>query len=144
MQLKDVMTRNVEVIQPRASIADAARRMDELNVGPLPVCDGERLVGMVTDRDITVRATSAGKDPRTTPVSEAMSQDVLYCYEDQDVRDAAKLMADQQIRRVPVVTRDDKRLVGIVSLGDIASETRDDRMSGDTLERVSEPSQPDR
>jgi len=137
------MTRDVEVIRPEAPIAEAARKMDELNIGPLPVCDGDRLIGIVTDRDITVRATSAGRDPQTTPVREARSQDVLYCYEDQDVRDAARLMSEQQIRRLPVISRD-KRLVGIVSLGDIAAETRDDRMSGETLERVSEPAQPDR
>jgi CBS domain-containing protein len=143
MQLKQVMTRNVEVIHPDAPLAEAAKKMDELNVGPLPVCDGERLVGMLTDRDITVRATSAGRDPKTTPVREAMSQDVVYLFEDQDVRDAAQLMSEKQIRRVPVLSRD-KRLVGIVSLGDIAADSRDDRMSGETLERVSEPSRPDR
>jgi CBS domain-containing protein len=143
MQLKDVMTREVEVIRPDTPIAEAARKMDELNVGPLPVCDGERLVGMVTDRDITVRATSAGLDPRTTPVREAMTQEVVYCYEDQDVREAAEMMSDKQIRRLPVISRD-KRLVGIVSLGDIAAETRDDRMTGDVLEKVSEPAKPDR
>ena len=143
MQLKEVMTRDVEVIRPDAPIVEAARKMDELNIGPLPVCDGERLVGMVTDRDITVRATSAGRDPKTTPVSEAMSTDLVYCYEDQDVRDAAQMMSEKQIRRVPVMSRDN-RLVGIVSLGDIAAEGRDDRMTGETLERVSEPAQPDR
>jgi CBS domain-containing protein len=144
MKLKDVMTHNVEVIRPDAPIAEAAKRMDELNVGPLPVCDGERLVGMLTDRDITVRATSAGRDPKTTTVREAMTQDVVYCYEDQDVREAAKIMSDKQIRRMPVISRDDKRLVGIVSLGDIATDARDDKMTGETLEKVSEPAKPDR
>ena len=103
MQLKDVMTRQVEVISPDASLEEAARKMDQLNVGPLPVCENERLVGLVTDRDITVRATAAGKDPRTTPVREAMSQDVLYCFEDQDVREAAQIMENQQVRRLPVL-----------------------------------------
>jgi CBS domain-containing protein len=144
MKLKDVMTRNVEVIRPDAPIAEAAKRMDELNVGPLPVCDGERLVGMLTDRDITVRATSAGRDPKTTTVREAMTQDVVYCYEDQDVREAAKIMSDKQIRRMPVISRDNRRLVGIVSLGDIAIDARDDKMTGETLEKVSEPAKPDR
>jgi CBS domain-containing protein len=137
------MTRNVEVIRPEAPIAEAARRMDELNVGPLPVCDGDKLIGMVTDRDITVRATSAGRDPNTTSVREAMTSDVVYAYEDQDVRDAARMMSEQQIRRLPVIDRDN-RLVGIVSLGDIASETGDDRLSGEVLEQVSEPAEPDR
>jgi CBS domain-containing protein len=143
MQLREVMTRNVETVRPDASLEEAARKMDDLNVGPLPVCDGDRLVGLVTDRDITVRATAAGKDPRSTPIREAMSQDLVYCYEDQDVQDAAQLMQDKQIRRVPVLNRQ-QRMVGIVSLGDIAAEGRDDRMSGETLGRVSEPSNPDR
>jgi CBS domain-containing protein len=143
MQLKDVMTRQVEVISPDASLEEAARKMDQLNVGPLPVCEDERLVGLVTDRDITVRATAAGKDPRTTPVREAMSQDVLYCFEDQDVREAAQIMERQQVRRLPVLDHS-KRLVGIVSLGDLATDTRDDRLTGEVLERVSEPAQPDR
>jgi CBS domain-containing protein len=137
------MTRNVETVRPDASLEEAARKMDDLNVGPLPVCDGDRLVGLVTDRDITVRATAAGKDPRSTPIREAMSQDLVYCYEDQDVQDAARLMQDKQIRRVPVLNRQE-RMVGIVSLGDIAAEGRDDRLSGEVLERVSEPSTPDR
>jgi CBS domain-containing protein len=143
MQIKDVMTRQVDVISPDASLEEAARKMDQLNVGPLPVCENERLVGLVTDRDITVRATAAGKDPRTTPVREAMSQDVLYCFEDQDVREATQLMESQQVRRVPVLDRS-KRLVGIVSLGDLATDARDDRLTGEVLERVSEPAEPDR
>ena len=143
MQLKDVMTRQVEVISPDASLAEAARKMDQLDVGPLPVCDGQRLVGMVTDRDITVRATSAGKDPSTTPVREAMTRDVLYCFDDQDVSEAARLMRDQQVRRVPVLDHS-KRLVGIASLGDLAVDTGNDRLSGGVLEGISEPAQPDR
>lgn len=143
MQLREVMTRNVDVVQPDASLEEAARKMDQLNVGPLPVCDGDRLVGMVTDRDITVRATSAGKDPRSTPIREAMSRDIVYCYEDQDVQDAARLMQDKQIRRVPVLSRE-QRVVGIVSLGDLASQGTDDRTSGRVLEDISRPSEPDR
>ncbi len=143
MQLREVMTRNPEVVPPTATLEEAARKMDQLDVGPLPVCEGDRLIGLVTDRDITVRATSAGKDPRSTPIAEAMSKDLVYCFEDQDVRDAARIMEDQQIRRVPVLNRE-HRLVGIVSLGDLATTGRDDRMTGEVLERVSEPGQPDR
>lgn len=143
MQLKDVMTREVEVISPEDSIEEAARKMDRFNVGPLPVCDGQRLVGMVTDRDITVRATAAGKDPRSARVREAMTRDVLYCFDDQDVGEAAELMKTQQIRRLPVLDRS-QRLVGIVSVGDLATDVRDDRLSGQVLEQVSEPAQPDR
>ena len=141
MQLKDLMSREVEVIHPNATIAEAAQRMEALDVGPLPVCDGERLVGMLTDRDITVRATAAGQDPNTTPVREVMTPDVLYCFEDQDAEEAATLMEDHQIRRLPVLNRD-HRLVGIVALGDLALEL-DRETSGEVLEQVSQPAKSD-
>jgi CBS domain-containing protein len=143
MQLKDVMTRDIEVIHPNATIEEAAAKMDMLDVGPLPVCDGNRLVGMVTDRDITVRATAAGKDPRATQVREVMTDNVVYCFDDDDTNEAARLMEEQQIRRLVVLDRD-KRLVGIVSLGDLAVTTQDDQLSGEVLERISEPAEPDR
>ena len=143
MLLKDIMTRDVEVIHPNASLQEAADRMDALNVGPLPVCDGDRLVGMITDRDVVVRATAAAMDPRTARVRDAMTDEVIFAFEDQDVREAARLMAEKQIRRLVVLNRD-KRLVGIVSLGDIATATRDERQAGGILEQVSTPSEPDR
>jgi CBS domain-containing protein len=143
MKVSEVMTRDAEIISPNASIAEAAEKMKELDIGPLPVCDGVQVLGMVTDRDITVRATSAGLDPQTTKVSEVMTPDVVYVYEDQDVKDAAKLMAEKQIRRLIVLNRD-KRLAGIVSLGDVAVEKGDDKLSGDTLEKISEPAKPNR
>ena len=143
MNVAEVMTRNVEVIHPDASLQEAAQRMKSLDVGPLPVCDGGRLVGMVTDRDITVRMTAEGRDPQMTPVREAMTPEVIYCFEDQDVAEAARLMKDKQVRRLPVLNRD-KRLVGIVALADLAVEIRDEQISSETLERVSEPAQPDR
>src|SRR5918997_595868 len=99
MQLKDVMTRDVEVIHPDATLQEAARMMKALDVGPLPVCDGERVVGMLTDRDITVRATAEGRDPTTTKVREAMTQSVISVLEDQDVEEAARLMQEHQLRR---------------------------------------------
>jgi CBS domain-containing protein len=137
MQLKDLMSREVEVIHPNATIAEAAQRMEALDVGPLPVCDGERLIGMLTDRDITVRATAAGQDPKTTPVRDVMTPEVLYCFEDQDAEEAATLMEDHQIRRLPVLNRE-HRLVGIVTLGDLALEL-DRATSGEVLEQVSRP-----
>jgi len=143
MKLRDVMTRDVEVIHPDATLREAAETMEALDVGPLPVCDGARLVGMITDRDLVVRAMSAGQDPNSAKVREVMTPDVAYCFEDQDVTDAAQMMKDKQIRRLVILDRD-KRLVGIVSLGDLAVETGNDRMSGDVLEKVSEPAQPDR
>jgi CBS domain-containing protein len=90
-----------------------------------------------------VRATAAGKDPRSTVIREAMTQDIVYCYEDQDVKDAARMMEDKQIRRLPVLSRE-QRLVGIVSLGDLATDTGDKRMTGRVLEQVSQPGQPHR
>jgi len=107
-------------------------------VGPLPICDNDRLVGMLTDRDITVRAVAEGKDPRATRVRDVMTEGVCYCFEDDDVADAARLMKENQIRRLLVLDRN-KRLAGIVSLGDLAVETGDEHLAGQTLERVSQP-----
>lgn len=141
MKVSDVMTRGVQVIRPGQNVREAARLMDNFNVGVLPVCDGESLVGIITDRDITVRATAAGREPDETRVREIMTEDVRWCFEDEDVRDVAAMMGDVQIRRIPVVDRN-KRLVGIVALGDLAT----DRAEGaaEALRRISEPSEPDR
>jgi CBS domain-containing protein len=143
MQIREIMTPRVEVIHPDATIEEAAEKMKRLDVGPLPVCDGERLLGMITDRDITVRATSEGRDPRTTRVRDIMTGEVFYAFDDQDVREAAEIMQRAQIRRLPIVNRD-KRLVGIVSLGDVAVQTGDEELAGEVLEDVSEPTQPRR
>jgi len=143
MQVHEIMTPEVEVIHPDASLKEAAEKMSRLEIGPLPVCDGERLVGMLTDRDITIRATARGCDPNTTKVHEAMTSEVVYCFEDQEVEIAAQMMEMRQIRRVPVLTRD-KRLVGIVSLGDLSVETQDQQLAGQTLGGVSEPGKPNR
>ncbi len=143
MQLKDVMTRDVEVVHPDATLQEAARMMKALDVGPLPVCDGEQVVGMLTDRDITVRATAAGRDPTTTKVREAMTPEVVALFEDQDVEEAARLMQERQLRRL-LVLGPDRHVVGIVALGDLAVETGDERRVGQVLEAVSEPSEPER
>lgn len=143
MQLKDVMTRGVEVVPPDTMLKEAAEKMRKLDVGPLPVCDGERLLGMLTDRDITVRAVAEGCNPTTTKVREVMTPDIIYCFEDQDVREAARLMENHQIRRLPILSRE-KRLVGIVSLGDLAVGTGDQKLAGKVLEQVSEPAEPTR
>lgn len=105
MKISEVMTRNPEVVRPDATVQEAARKMDALNVGALPVCDGDRLIGMITDRDITVRATSAGEAPDRFRVKDAMSANVDYCYADDSVGDAAEKMQDRQIRRLPIVDR---------------------------------------
>jgi CBS domain-containing protein len=138
MQLQEVITPGVEVIAPEASISEAAEKMRHLDIGPLPVCEGERLVGMLTDCDITVRAVAAGRDPRTTHVRAIMTPDVVYGFEDQDVQDAARLMAQYQIRRLPVLTRR-QQLVGMVALGDLAVHAGTQPVAAAVLEQVSEP-----
>jgi CBS domain-containing protein/sporulation protein YlmC with PRC-barrel domain len=143
MQIKEIMTRQVEVVHPEATLREAAQKMVGLDVGPLPVCKGDELVGMLTDRDITVRATAEGRDPKTTRVYEVMTPEIIFTYEDEDVSDAAQLMTEHQIRRLVVLNRD-KRLVGIVSLGDLAVHTGDVQQAGQTLEGVSDPSEPQR
>ena len=141
VQIKDIMTRNVEVVHPEATLREAAQKMAALDVGPLPVCSGDQLVGMLTDRDITVRATAEGRDPKTTKVHEVMTPEIVYAFEDEDVSEAAHIMAEQQVRRL-VVLNQSKQLVGIISLGDLAVHTGDVRQAGETLEGVSEPSEP--
>jgi CBS domain-containing protein len=136
VQLKDVMTRNVEVVQPDASIREAASKMKGLDVGPLPVCDGKRLLGIITDRDIAVRGVAEGRDSDRTTVRDLMTPDVEYCFEDDDVAQAAQLMQQAQIRRLPILDRQ-KHLVGIVALKDLALESRDPMLVGETLERIS-------
>ena len=141
MQVKDVMTQGVECVLPDQSIAEAAQRMRELNVGALPVCGNNRLIGMITDRDITVRATAECCEPDETCVSDVMSEGIEYCFDDQDVAEAADLMEQKQIRRLAILDHN-KRLVGILSLGDLAVKTANDRLSGEALERVSQPARP--
>jgi CBS domain-containing protein len=141
--VQEIMTRQVEVVRPDAPIREAAEKMRSLDVGSLPVCDGQRLVGMITDRDITIRAVAAGRDPSQTLVTEAMTPEIVYCYDDQNVKEVAELMEERQIRRLPIVSRD-KRLVGIVSLGDLAVDTGKKKLAGQTLTEISRPARPDR
>jgi CBS domain-containing protein len=133
MKIKDVMTREVRTIAPTSTIRDAAKLMLDIDAGSLPVADNERLVGMLTDRDIAVRAIAAGKGPDTS-VGDTMSPDILYCFDDQDVDEVCENMSDKQVRRLPVVDRD-KRLVGIVSLGDLAQRGESDA-AGEALEGI--------
>jgi len=143
MKLKDIMTSRVESVGPDTSVAEAAQKMRDLDVGPLPVCDNDRLAGIVTDRDIVVRAVAEGKDPRSFRVRDVMTPEVKYLFEDQDEEEAARLMQDEQIRRVLVLNRD-KKLVGIVSLGDLAVRSGGGQREGKTLEEISEPALPRR
>lgn len=137
MQVREIMSRDVKVARPTDTIQSAAKCMNEIDAGSLPVCDGQTLQGMLTDRDIALRAVGEGRSFET-PVAELMTGDVEYCFEDDDVRAAADQMAELQVRRLPVVDRD-KRLVGILSLGDIALNAKD-KTTGQTLEEISEPS----
>src|SRR5439155_343968 len=138
----EIMDPRVAVIHADNTVQEAAEKMKELDIGPLPVCQHDRLIGMVTDRDITVRSVAEGYDPWTTPVGEVMTRsEVYHCFEDQDVEEAARIMRQKQVRRLPVLNRS-HRLVGIVSLGDVATGTGDVRQAGETLKKVSEPAAP--
>jgi CBS domain-containing protein len=138
MKVKDVMTAHAECISPSDSIQHAARRMRDLDVGALPICDNDRLAGIITDRDIVVRGVCEACDAQTTPVEDVMTPHITYCFEDQEVQEAAELMRQKKIRRLVVLNRG-KRLVGIFSLGDLAVETGDEHLAWETLERVCEP-----
>src|SRR5215472_14192889 len=120
MQLREIMTRDVEVIRPETSVSEAVQKMRSLDLGALPVCDGERIEGMVTDRHIIIRATAYGHDPNTTPVRNYMSSDLICCFEDQDIKEAEQFMRQRSVRRLPVLTRE-RQVAGIVALDDLAS-----------------------
>lgn len=137
MQVQDIMTRDVTIVSPEETVKTAARRMAELDVGALPVAENDRLVGMITDRDIAVRGVAEGKGPQAK-IREVMTPDIKYCYLDQDVEEVAENMADIQVRRLPVLNRD-KRLVGILSLCDIATGDAPDE-AAEALSGISRPS----
>ena len=141
LKISDFMTRNVHVVHPHESLQHAAQVMDELNVGSLPVCDSTGLIGIITDRDITVRATAAGLAPGATQVGDVMTDKTRWCSSEQTVQEAMQQMADVQIRRLPVIDSE-RRVVGIVSLGDLA--TRHSGHVAAALRRISDPSMPDR
>ncbi|MBI1916179.1 MAG: CBS domain-containing protein [Planctomycetes bacterium] len=143
MKVSDVMTLSVEVVRPDTTIREAADKMKGQDIGVLPVCEDDRVVGIVTDRDIVLRSVSGGHDPRTDLVRHAMTSGVFYCFEDQHPAEAARLMREKEVRRLPVLSRD-MRLVGIVSLGDLVAITGDTELAGHTLEEVSQPARPNR
>src|SRR5262245_34297082 len=136
MKVSKYMTRDVQLVTPTQTIREAAQMMAELDAGAMPVEQDERLVGMITDRDIAVRAVAQGKSPDTL-VREVMSREVLYCFDDQEVKEIARNMGEVKVRRLPVVNRD-KRLVGIVSLGDLAlKEERE--LTASAVANISKP-----
>jgi CBS domain-containing protein len=137
MRVREVMTRDVAFVRPDHSVEEAARMMAAVDVGLLPVGAGDRLVGMITDRDIALRAIGDGKGP-STDVAQVMTRDVKYCYEDEDTAHVSRNMAEQQVRRLPVLSRD-KRLVGILSLADIAQLEAGVREVGSAYRGISQP-----
>jgi CBS domain-containing protein len=136
MKISDVMTHEVKIASPEDTLQYAAQMMEDIDTGALPVGENDRLIGMLTDRDITLRAVARGKAPDVCKVREVMSSSIKYVYEDETVEDAAKNMGELQVRRLPVLDRK-KRLVGIVSLGDLALKKTDS--AGKALKKVSEP-----
>jgi CBS domain-containing protein len=138
MKLSEIMTSDVVVMQPDDSLQSAAKKMRDRNIGFLPVCDGEELIGVISDRDITIRALADGMDVNIMLGRDLMTVPAIYCFDDQDVSEAAKIMEENQIRRLVVLSRDEKRLVGVISLGDLARNEPADR-SGQVLQKVSEP-----
>ena len=137
MKVSEAMTRDVSMVRPDQTIRDAAHMMADLDIGALPVQENDRLVGMITDRDIAVRAVAEGRGSDTR-IRDVMTKEIKYCYEDQSVEDVTRNMGEQRLRRLPVMNRD-KRLVGILSLGDIACEDGAQDEAGEALSGISRP-----
>ncbi|MFW5883366.1 MAG: CBS domain-containing protein [Verrucomicrobiota bacterium] len=137
MQIKEIMTPNPLYLKPDTKLHEAAQKMRELDIGLIPIGDGNKLQGMLTDRDITVRAVAEGKNPQTTSVSEVMSGEVFYCFEDQELEDAVETMEKQQVRRLIILDRD-KMMTGVVSLGDLATRVSERAPEARALEGVSQ------
>jgi CBS domain-containing protein len=135
MKIKEVMTHDVSFVTPETPLAEVARRMRDEDIGALPVVENDRMIGMVTDRDIVVRCVAAGNANDAT-ARTAMSPKVLYCYDDQSVNEILMNMGEQQVRRMPVVNRD-KRLVGVVSIGDLSQSAQ--KKAGESLKDISQP-----
>jgi CBS domain-containing protein len=138
MKIGEIMTRDVEIARPDDTLQTAAALMADLDVGVLPVGENDRLVGVITDRDIAIRGVAKGLDPSKTSVREVMSTELRYCFEDEDVQEVAAKMSEWQVRRLPVLDRN-KRLVGIVSLGDLVLQSDDDQPAKNALHGISQP-----
>ncbi|GAB3551494.1 CBS domain-containing protein [Noviherbaspirillum agri] len=138
-RISEIMTRDVTLISPTDTIQHAAKMMADWNVGILPVCEGKTLKGVLTDRDIAIRAVPSGKSPADIKVHDVMSTNVMWCFDDQSVGEALQQMGDMQIRRIPVINHQ-MEIVGIVSLGDLATRHKAD--VEDALEKISTPSEP--
>ena len=134
MKVHEMMTTDVCVVSPNNTLRDAAMLMEKMDIGSLPVGTNDRLVGIITDRDIAIRAVAQGKSP-DTPVRDVMSGEVLYCFDDQEIGDVSRNMGDVKVRRLPVVNRD-KRLVGIISIGDLALK-EEQTLTGSAVAHIS-------
>jgi CBS domain-containing protein len=137
MKVAEFMTQDVETVTPDQPIQEAAQFMLRADAGAMPVSDGDRLIGMVTDRDITVRAVAEGRGP-DTPVRDVMTEDLVYCFDDDEVEEVAIKMSDAQVRRMPVLSREGETLVGIVSLGDISRSDQSEAASV-ALDGITDP-----
>jgi CBS domain-containing protein len=142
MKVQQIMSCDVECIQPDRTLQEAASRMKALDVGALPVCGNNRLEGMITDRDIVVRSIAEGHDPREERVGEVMTRELACCREDQNIEEAARLMNVKQIRRLAVINGN-RQLVGILALADLAVGSSSPQLTGQTLQRISQPERPD-
>ncbi len=143
MQVQEIMTCNAETIDAEASLIEAAQKMKQLEVGALPVWESGKLAGMITDRDIAIRGTAQGKDPAETSVEEIMTPQVYYCFEDDDIHEAAEMMEEKSIHRLLVLDENDEPS-GFVSLADFAVKCQDERLAWEILEKISEPACPQR
>lgn len=138
MQIKEIMTRDIEMVSSNTNLAEAAKKMKDFNIGSLPVWEGDDLVGIITDRDLVVRGIAEGGDPASKRVSDAMTTEVFYCFEDDEIHEAANLMEEKCIRRL-LVLNSEGAPVGIVSMGDFSIKTHDEHLCGELLESVSTP-----
>lgn len=140
MKLKDIMTKEVATLHAEDTVQAAAHLMKQYNIGSVPVCSGEEVIGIITDRDIAVRSVAEGENFKNQKVREIMTSNPVIVNQEMDIHDAARIMSERQIRRLPVV--DKKNIVGIISLGDIAVESNLHDNAGEALSNISEPSSP--
>jgi len=138
MKISEIMTKEPKYIGLNQSLQEAARMLRDLDIGMIPVGDGVKLKGMLTDRDIVVRVVAEGIDPKNISIPEVMTPEVIYTYEDEDVEEAAKIMEEKQIRRLIILNRE-KDMVGIVAMADLANRVKDPEVESEALEGVSEP-----
>jgi CBS domain-containing protein len=137
MKIHEIMSKTVKCVDATLPIAKAAEAMRELDIGFLPIRDHDKLVGTITDRDITIRSVAQGRDPRLGRVSEIMTQELYYCYDDDDIEHVARYMQEKEVRRMVILSRSEE-LVGVVSLGDIARSVGEQKLAGETLGEIAE------